>query len=223
MHVQGVNLESYITTGQLIVIDLLTDSDLIAASNDTCVAPAAAGGQQQALFAASARIISSTAAAEIRAAQSVTLQQSGLPCQHSQPSVPAAAQPQVVVMFDAISQLCGLASSSDAWLAFLTKLTGRCKRQSDGDGPGVSICAVLHDDECDAATEDHLTSAASLIVNVLPLAAGQSVDVTGRMEVLLKDCRTDFAWAVGPSALSSTFYFKSTDSSVRFLPFYNAA
>lgn len=216
-------MESYITNGRLTVIDLLTDSDLITASDDAYVAPSDAVGQQHSLSAAYAKIISSIVAAASCAAHSVSQQQSGLPRQPCQPSFPATSQPQVVVMFDAISQLCGLASSSDAWSAFLTQLTGRCQRRSDGNGLGVSICTVLHDDESDAATEDHVTSAASMIIDVLPLAAGQSVDVTGRMEVLLKDCRADFTWAAGSSQTRSTFYFKSTDSSVKFLPFYDAA
>lgn len=87
----------------------------------------------------------------------------------------------------------------------------------------MSIFAVLNSDELDEDTEGMFLSAASLTINILPLAAGHSVDVSGRVEITQRDCRTILPWATGVKGNGATFYFKSTDSSVKFFQFYDAA
>lgn len=220
----GVILDSYITNGRLTIIDLLTDSELIAASDSLCVVPPINDGEGQALSAAGAKIISTMIAAENSAAEPPPSQHSGHPCQQNKPTAAsnAATPSQVVVMFDALSQLCSLSSSHAEWSAFLRRLASRCCRMSDGRGLGVCIFAVLNADELDLATEEHIVSAASLIVNLFPLAAGQSVDVSGRVEVLLRECHSEMPWA-GREEMCRNFYYKSTDSTLRFLQFYDAA
>ena len=260
---QGVNMAAHMRSGQLTIIDTMTDIDILSEAELHAGAPqliacmlAAVGRaqQQQQPNAAAVGADAGTAAGVVAQPDPVssTNGRHALPDassnavrwpdgqhQHQQQS-----QPTVCVLVDDLTAVGSLTADNAGWQGLLKQLLAMVTSEQQPDhfsnessshrtdgsatsdlisGP-VSLCVLLHADVEDAAAAELLTSdAASVIVDIEPLTAGQSADVSGRMNMQLRDCTAHVPWGISETDCQRCFFVKASDRGVRFLQQYTAA
>lgn len=252
---QGVNMAAHMQSGQLAVVDALTDVELLSEAQFHAGAPelisrmlAAIGRAQQQPHAAAVG-----AAAGIAAQPAARSSMNGLHALSDTSSNPTRwsdweheqqLQPAVCVLVDDLTSIGSLVADDTRWRALLKQLLavvmaerqsdhlsiGRGSRRSDGSAihglssGSVSLCVLLHADVEDAAAAELLTShAANVIVDIEPLTAGQSADVSGRINMQLRNCTADVPWGTSETDCQRRFFVRVSDRGVRFLQQYTAA
>ena len=256
---QGVNMAAHMQSGQLTVVDALSDVELLSEAGLHAGAQelisrilAAIGRAQQQPLAAAVGADSGTAAG-IAAQPAARSSTSGLhalsdtssnPTRWSDGKPELQLQPAVCVLVDDLTTIGSLVADDTRWRALLKQLLaivmaerqsdhlsiGSGSRQSDGSAMhglssvSVSLCALLHADVEDAVAAELLTShAANVMVDVEPLTAGQSADVSGRINMQLRGCTADVPWGISETDCQRHFFVKVSDRGVRFLQEYTAA
>jgi hypothetical protein len=256
---QGVNMAAHMQSGQLTVVDALTDVGILSEAELHAGAPqlisrilAAIGRAHQQPHAAAVEADSGTSTA-VAAQPAARFSTNGL---HAQADASSNAgrwfdgkheqqlQPAVSVLVDDLTAVGSLIADDTGWRGLLKQLLaivtaeqqshhlsiGSGSHRADGSathgiisGP-VSMCVLLHADVEDAAAAELLTSdAANVIVDIEPLTAGQSADVSGRINMQLRDCTAGVPWGISETDCERRFFVKVSDRGVRFLQQYTAA
>lgn len=128
---------------------------------------------------------------------------------------------QVGIVCDDLTQLGGLLAGAQDWEGTLRRLSAHCC--SPVGGPPVSLLAFVPTDVADTSAAQFIAGGAPVTLNVLPLAAGRSVDVTGRIHLLLRDCQANPREGARHGQDAQEFWFKADSSDAHFLQFYGAA
>lgn len=153
-------------------------------------------------------------------------------------------QHPVCLLIDDLTAVGSLLADDAAWRGLLEKLqaillggqlppycdpsTGSHHIGGQGDddlinGP-VSLTTLLHSDvEDTAAAEMLMSQAANVIIDIEPLMAGQSPDVSGRMRMQLRRCTAAVPWGGFEGDPERCFFVKVSDRGVRFLQQYAAS
>ncbi len=127
---------------------------------------------------------------------------------------------QVGIVCDDLTQLGGLLAGAQDWEGTLRRLTAHCC--SPVGGPPVSLLAFVPTDVADTSAAQFIAGGAPVTLNVLPLAAGRSVDVTGRIHLLLRDCQANPREGARHGQDAQEFWFNADSSDAHFLQFYGA-
>ena len=260
---QGVNMAAHMRSGQLTIIDTMTDIDILSEAElhagapqlIACVLAAVGRAQQQQQPNAAAVGADAGTAAGVVAQPDPASSTNG---RHALPDASSNAvrwpdgqhqhqqqsQPTVCVLVDDLTAVGSLTADNAGWQGLLKQLLAMVTSEQQPDhfsnessshrtdgsatsdlisGP-VSLCVLLHADVEDAAAAELLTSdAASVIVDIKPLTAGQSADVSGRMNMQLRDCTAHVPWGTSETDCQRCFFVKASDRGVRFLQQYTAA
>lgn len=153
-------------------------------------------------------------------------------------------RPPIAILIDDLTAIGSLIADDEAWRSFLHKLqsllppleqpppspdvgTGTHQiggRGAEGLGSSpVSLTALLHSDVEDAAAALLTWQTASVIIDIEPLTAGQSVDVSGRMRMQLQRCTAAVPWGSFEGDPERRFLVKVSDRGLRFLQQYTAS
>jgi hypothetical protein len=239
-------------SGRLTLVDALTDADVLSEAELQTGAPELVSRIVKAISTAQQLPHAAAAGARLGTA-SDNAAHPATPCSTIGLQAAAVAssraarwsgseRPAVCVLIDDLTAVGSLIADTSVWRGLLEKLlamvmAGRLPEsvsiangthQTDGlgdivDAP-VSLIALMHSDVEDAAAAEVLTShAANVIVDIEPLTAGQSADVSGRMRIQLLDCRTAVPWGGFEGDSHRQFFVKASDRGVRFLQQYTAA
>jgi len=199
----GVDLKHYHSIGRFAVIPVLT-RDGHAVLTETALAE---------------RI-----AAAVTAIGSAGSSGSAAPSASGQRSASTAASAdgvkQVSIVCDDLTQLGSLLPNSQQWQGLLARLASMCGASSPG--AALSWVAFMHTDATDATADALVASTARVLVSVLPLAAGRSIDVSGRIHVLQREWQTSPLQAEPSVQNGKEFWFKGASGDIQYLQSYGA-